>query len=430
MLSILIIDDTPDKIQELKNFILSSFNEIKTNDIDEACCTNEGLKRLLANQYDLVLLDLNISKTSNGMTSPQNALDFLDLISEMDEMNLPAHILGITRLENIKECDIEKFEEYLWSLMRYGEDYNGWEEKLRNKIQYLISSKRQLLKNPKYDYDVAIINALQVPEQKWVKIVFGNEDWKEIYIPNDKYNTYYEKIITGSQGNKCRIVVAYQHQMASTASSALTTKVIYNFRPKYLFMTGIAAGIDPDEVALGDVLVASEVWDGASGKHKDVKKNNDENTELDGKDKIISCFLPDPRHLAIDAALLTIVNRLKEYDQLKDTITAKYREYDQKKRTPISIHVGPMASVPAVIASEEPLELLQKQSRKLLGIEMESYGMFYAAVNSIDPRPVFIGSFKSASDYATKAKDDNYQDYASFTSASFLKYLIQNELGF
>ena len=98
MLSILIIDDTPDKIQELKNFILSSFNEIKTNDIDEACCTNEGLKRLLANQYDLVLLDLNISKTSNGMTSPQNALDFLDLISEMDEMNLPAHILGITRL--------------------------------------------------------------------------------------------------------------------------------------------------------------------------------------------------------------------------------------------------------------------------------------------------------------------------------------------
>lgn len=157
MLSILIIDDTPDKIQEMRTFILNSFDEIKTDNIDEACCTNEGLKRLLDNQYDLVMLDLNISKTGKSMPSPQNALDFLDLVSEMDKINFPAHILGITRLEQIEEKDRAKFDENLWSLLRYGEDYNGWEEKLKKKIQYLLTSKRQLFKNPKYDYDIAII---------------------------------------------------------------------------------------------------------------------------------------------------------------------------------------------------------------------------------------------------------------------------------
>lgn len=426
MLSILIIDDTPDKIREMKKVILDNFSEIKEYDIEDVMCTTEGLNKLYNNQYDLVLLDLNIPKTRDGFPSPNNSLEFLEIITEMDKINIPAHILGITRMDHIEESDKTEFEDKLWNLMRYGEDYNGWENKLIKKIRYLITAKRQLMSNPKYDYDVAIINALQKPEQKWLKRVFGEDDWNEVVIPIDKYNTYYEKTITFSNNKVCRIVIAFQHQMASTASASLTTKMIYNFKPKYLFMTGIAAGIDSEEVELGDVLVASEVWDGASGKYKDIKVQD----ALLETNNIQSCFLPDPRHIAIDAALLTIVNRVKENEEIKTSITNGYKKYDNKGRPPISIHVGPMASVPAVIASEQPLSLLQQQSRKLLGIEMESYGMFYAANNSINPRPKFFGSFKSASDYATKEKTDDYQDFASYTSAAFLKYIIENELEF
>lgn len=424
MLSILIIDDTPDKLIEMRKFIIENFNEIKESDIDEACCTNEGLSLLNKNQYDLVLLDLNISKTKDGKSSPQNAIDFLDTIDEFEQLNYPAHILGITRLEKIEEEDKERFEESLWTLLKYGEDYNGWELKLKRKIQYLLTSKRQLLNNPKYDYDVAIINALQEPEQKWVKKVFGNEGWTLVDSHSDKCNTYYEKLVEVRGGKLIRVIIACQHQMACTASASLATKVIYNFRPKYLFMTGIAAAIDPDDVNLGDILIASEVWDGASGKYKDVPVNKDEN----GNEIFESCFQADPRHIALDGEMLNIVSRLKQNEDLLDGITKEYRKYDDTKRASVAIHVGPMASVPAVVASKEPLETLQQQSRKLLGIEMETYGMFYASANSIKPRPRFTASFKSASDYATVKKDDDFQSYSSYTSAALLKYIIQNEL--
>lgn len=58
MLSILIIDDTPGKIEILKKFIFSNFDEIHESDIDVVSTTNDGLNALCRKQYDLVLLDL------------------------------------------------------------------------------------------------------------------------------------------------------------------------------------------------------------------------------------------------------------------------------------------------------------------------------------------------------------------------------------
>jgi nucleoside phosphorylase len=60
---------------------------------------------------------------------------------------------------------------------------------------------------------------------------------------------------------------------------------------------------------------------------------------------------------------------------------------------------------------------------------MESYGMFHAAVNSnsLASLPICI---KSVCDFADGGKGDKYQKYAAYTSAEFMKYLIQNELKF
>lgn len=89
-----------------------------------------------------------------------------------------------------------------------------------------------------------------------------------------------------------------------------------------------------------------------------------------------------------------------------------------------------MASVPAVIAEAEKLDEIKDHARKLMGIEMETYGVYYAAENSVDPRPLGFASLKSISDFADSQKDDDYQEYASYTSAAFLKYVIENELDF
>ena len=45
--------------------------------------------------------------------------------------------------------------------------------------------------------------------------------------------------------------------MGMCAASTLTMKLIENFHPRYIVMTGIAAGVkDGDNINLGDILIA------------------------------------------------------------------------------------------------------------------------------------------------------------------------------
>lgn len=184
-------------------------------------------------------------------------------------------------------------------------------------------------------------------------------------------------------------------------------------------MTGICAGLKGNNIEFGDILVATQVWDGMSGKFKEI--NSDE-----GKPEMI--FEPDYRPISLDAAMLNIVNRLKDKEELCAQIKATFQ--GEKPNTSLKIHTGPMTSVPAVIASEKKIAELKVHARKLIGLEMESYGMFYAAEHSHHLKPVYTASFKSASDLADKDKTDKYQVYASYTSAVLLKYIIENELDY
>ena len=49
----------------------------------------------------------------------------------------------------------------------------------------------------------------------------------------------------------------------------------------------------------------------------------------------------------------------------------------------------------------------------LIGIEMEAYGVFYSAANSMSPKPIAI-SIKSVCDFADEHKSDNYQEYSAY----------------
>ena len=104
----------------------------------------------------------------------------------------------------------------------------------------------RMLQNPTYGFDVAIINALHKPEHSAMRSVFGEDGWEEIKYPADECNTYYAKTMNNKDGYSVRIVTTYQSQMASVASASLTAKMLYHFRPKYVFMTGIAAAVEKE----------------------------------------------------------------------------------------------------------------------------------------------------------------------------------------
>ena len=123
------------------------------------------------------------------------------------------------------------------------------------------------------------------------------------------------------------------------------------------------------------------------------------------------------------------LQNIKLERQYLDDIYNSYPVPSAKPKTILNIHIGPMASVPAVIQNRNEIDKIKGHSRKLIGIEMESYGVFYSAANSSNPKPIVI-SMKSASDFADEHKSDNYQEYSAYTSAQFAYKLIMNDLIF
>jgi nucleoside phosphorylase len=91
----------------------------------------------------------------------------------------------------------------------------------------------------------------------------------------------------------------------------------------------------------------------------------------------------------------------------------------EKQERQLEVHIGPIASGASVVQDENIAAHIKKHSRKLIGLDMETYGVFFAAENSFLPRPIVM-SIKSACDFADKEKADNHQAYAAFTSAQYL----------
>lgn len=201
-----------------------------------------------------------------------------------------------------------------------------------------------------------------------------------------------------------------------TASAVLSMKLIYNFRPKYLLMTSIAATLKKEDThGFGDIMVIDEIWDGGAGKIVE---------DADGSRQ----FQPVALHLRGNKDISERVRALKDNKEILRNIKDKF----SPGRTPItelSIHIGSAVSVAGVIENKEVIKELVSKDRKLVGLEMESYGMYYSAYNCSHPRPRTI-ALKSISDYAKPGKSDDYQAYASYTSAKVMHHIILHECDF
>lgn len=83
-----------------------------------------------------------------------------------------------------------------------------------------------------------------------------------------------------------------------------------------------------------------------------------------------------------------------------------------------------MASGDSVVQNAAVIDMMIKNHlRQADGLDMETYGMYYAAQQAMLPKPIPICT-KAISDFANKEKNDEHQSYAAYTSANFTKFLI------
>lgn len=255
-----------------------------------------------------------------------------------------------------------------------------------------------------YNYDVAVICALS----EELDVVKNNlNEVREIDVTDDDY-IYYEGTFD-KDGAKRRVIMAQLTHMGMVPAATLTTRLIYNFTPKYIVMTGIAAGID-GKVNFGDVIAAEYTWDYGAGK--DV---------LEGDTSVHRNTI---QQIHIDTDISTMVRRISSDKVLLSEIKEGFN--GEKPETELKIVMGPIPSGAAVVANPNITESIKnRQIRDVVGIEMEIFGVYYAARWSISPKPKYL-ALKAVCDYADERKNDVYHKYASYTSARVFLHLAKD----
>lgn len=394
MINILIVDDKPEKQQEI-NAVLKevcvgyeNINIESTNDV--------GSTKTIMGQKDIDIMILDLHLPIRFIDGPvyEGGVTLIDEVKASKRYKYPTYVVSLSQHANETEAfrkgtgDIHKY-------IIYDEKDRSWAEELIKFVQSVIPTLCAGVSHRNYMYDLAVICAL--PEE----LEYVNKsliDVKQIRAPFDDFIYFegcYEK-----QGNLVHVIATCSTQMGMVAASTLTTKLIYNFCPRYVVMTGIAAGVK-GKTNMGDAIVAEYTWDYGAGKEV-----IDENGQKKHKNTI--------QQIHISPEISNMVRQLQLDTAFLDSVKSEARV--KKPKNKFNIIMGAVATGAAVIADPDKVkEIIDNQVRDLIAVEMEVYGVYYAANWAISPRPQFI-AIKAVCDYADAEKNDDFHDYAAYTS--------------
>ena len=399
MTKILIVDDNLQRYQSL----VSRLKEegVARDSIKMLPSSNDALDELKANEYDLLVLDILIPAWPCAEPEVKNSLDLLFAVTNDPEVIKPTSILGITADERAASAALSEFEANTWTVVAYSPVSDGWAERIVNCVKYL-REKASNPKRPKYEYDLAVLCALQFPELEQVTRLPWQ--WSSMRPLDD--TTFFQDGHFEIDGKRYKVAAAHAPRVGTVSSAVTATKVIRELRPKVLAMTGICAG-HKSKAKLGDVLVADPAWDFQSGKF----------TNQDGHAKMEF----SPHQIPILAALKSRFEQLATDRHLVADIV---KEFGSDAPSGFKLRIGPVASGGAVHADGKIIDDVRRlQNRDLLGIEMEIYGVYAAAQLASGPQPK-VFAIKGICDYADPDKHDGTQRFAAFASAKIMQEYV------
>lgn len=398
-MKVLVVDDESSKIKR----IYSALRKIDNLNVEEAVENSVNLsdarRKLSKCTYDILIIDLNMPILLGEDLDEKAGLDLIEDILTLDKYNIPNEIIILTEYDDLKkQVDSNEYANML-TVLKYDDQDISWEKVIQAKIKFL------LIKELRKTYaDIVIITAVE-NEFNAVKRLFS---WREITYKNDLIHYLYTDV-TNKYEENVRLVLVKQDEMGMTAAATVTSKMILKFNPSYIIMCGIAACLKNTH-NYGDIIIPYEIWNYSSGK---IVNTNEEKGYI---------LQQDPKYISIDEKLKRMIDN--SYDNI---LTEIKNNWSNPPTFNLNILHGPMACGPSVVANEEYInEHILIHARKTIGLDMESYGLFYAC-NYMNKKAKAI-CIKSVSDFANKEKGDDYQMYASYTSASFAKYLIENIL--
>lgn len=212
--------------------------------------------------------------------------------------------------------------------------------------------------------------------------------------------------------NGIKIVLIKQLQMGMVEAAVIAEKAMSYLRPKVIFSSGIAASIKPNDIRLNDVVIVTECWDYGNGK-------------LEGSSVDTDHFFHTASHAISSGIIRIIIDKEQEINRNLIDWRNMFLRSDFSREN-IRLHIGKMVSGAAVIKNETIKDIIRKESRDVLAIDMETYGFYYTLQrrNNNNRIPIDYITIKSIVDYADSQKNDATQELASYLSAQTTLFVI------
>lgn len=335
----------------------------------------------------------------DAQNKPIKASEITNILELHVGSSIPSNVHASLRSYKGLVSPAKKGPPILWSLMTEGLN------RLRTLSGLQLKSE---VDSKEFDTDIGIVCALEFPEFAAVIKAFNDNSWSE--ISNPRYtHVYRETSIKTVTGESLRVVGTTSTSMGLTAAAIATTQLIMQFKPRIVVMIGIAAGTHSGGKQFGDILTADPSIDYNSGKVV--------------VEKGIRGFQPDPYPIGLNPRLRSVLHKYRGNHTVFGKIRSRWKESIPSKTN--NLHVGPLGAADQVIDDASRIIEIQKNWRKLIGVEMETYGVYRAVDEAPEPKPRVV-SFKSVCDFAAE-KTDSWQEYAAFTAAEFAFEFLKTE---
>lgn len=390
-MKILIVDDDSVKAAVIINAI-RDIPGLEEDDIQISLDLNDARQRLRSVLYDLLILDLHISDRIGGTPKAEIGIGFITEICSTQGFYIPLDIVALTAYKEAKNEFSSNTGLIGFTILEYDQLREEWKHFLVSRIQYLLQCNQQRkISRRLYEPDVLWLTTVEV-ETDAVKETY---DWRPYRVNNDV--SLYSITEQECAGKEIKIVHVQLPEMGMASAASITAKGIFHFNPKYILMTGIAAGLD-ESLKPGDVMISSNVWNYDSGKYEEC---------IDEKGDKKTIWKPDGKTISLQ---FDLVEKIKLFAGI------------EKKK--VESKVGLFACGSAVVASQSKVQAdVKAHFRKTIAIDMESYGVLLAAQISMTPEiPAII--IKGVSDKGDMNKDDSAQRKAAKNSTLVAKDLI------
>lgn len=404
MIKVLIVDDFESKVQDIRRVLVERC-QITESQINVAASVSSGIRELTVNQYQLLILDLVLPHFDGEIPEERGGLSLLKDLNGRHGVNLPVHVICLTEYADVIKENQQEFDQLMVSsVVKQGGDSN-WINQLAEVVNQTVRLNNHLLDffTDKDKYDVGVICALQ-EEFDQLLMAFGNEKWRSYHYKDLPYQ--FKTCTMSTESMSSLRVIACCAGGAGMVPTAVLSSIMYSvFHVNQLYMTGFTGAISSSGLCLGDVLVSQSVQSFPAGKIID---------SADGDIKL----LKEIHQMPVNPQLLNMMTEFVSDQDVIAQLNSKIKKMNLqvKERETYQVTIAPTICVPFVLGSIEIQEELKTDNRKLKGIDMEGFALYYCA-HQLSKEALWI---KGVSDMADNNKDDKYHKTCAFSSAFLL----------